>query len=335
MSSELQSGLSGALSHDAEMVFADYPAQLAALQQSSVVCSLSQFRLLRVTGEEAGSFLQGQLSNDVRLLNGSNAQYTGYSSAKGRLLASFLLWQFGEDYYLLVASDLAETIARRLAMFILRSKVKLTICDDWVLSGLNGADAESWLSQQGHVIPESPLQLTAAVPGTMLLRLRHGALLLLSPAQGGVVLPQAGLPVEPEVWSLLDIAAGVPWISLAVQDEFVGQMVNLDLIDAISFTKGCYPGQEIIARTRYLGKIKRRMLKIRLPGEAVSGAPLYCQSMGDQSVGTIVNVAREQPGFSLALAVIQLSTIDEGIYLDKALSQKIEIQSLPYSVSDE
>ncbi|TDR77879.1 YgfZ/GcvT domain-containing protein [Paludibacterium purpuratum] len=323
----------------AEWGDAQYAAQVTALNQGAVICRLSQFRLLRVTGEDAATFLQGQLSNDVRLLDGCNAQYTGYSSAKGRLLASSLCWKSEESYFLLVASDLAESIAKRLTMFIMRSKVKLSIDEAFCLFGFKGEQAEMALTAKGYDLPIQPLQSAGYANGSMCIRLPSGGVLLaLGDAEAEVL--RAGLPttvteIGDEAWSLLDIAAGIPWITAATQEQFVAQMVNMDLFGAISFTKGCYPGQEIIARTRYLGKIKRRMYRVKLSILSSAGGALYSPGMEGQSIGMIVNVARDADGQYQALAAIQSASWDEGIYLDVDNKCSVENLSLPYSHVDE
>ncbi|MBV8048038.1 MAG: folate-binding protein YgfZ [Paludibacterium sp.] len=318
---------------------AGYAAQVTALNQAVAFCRLKAFKLLRVAGEDAAAFLQGQLSNDIRLLDGGNAQYTSYSSAKGRLMASFLCWKSGSDYFLLVDSELSEVIVKRLSMFIMRSKVKLTVDDRYRLLGFHGEAVEKAVAAQGYPLPAQDLQLISHSETAMNIRLPGGW--ILSAVEAGAAddllqhFPAGLVAVEDEAWSLLDIAAGIPWITLSTQELFVAQMANMDLFGAISFTKGCYPGQEIIARTRYLGKTKRRMYRLQLPICASCGADLYSPGMGDQSVGTIVNVARDGAGHYQALAVIQSASWETGIYLDAANTISALNLPLPYSLLDE
>jgi folate-binding protein YgfZ len=319
-------------------VFADYDQQCAAVRDGSVISPLAGFSVLHVSGEDAQAFLLGQLSSDVRELNGGQGQYSSYSNAKGRMLASMLLWQFKGEYYLILSADIAPAICKRLSMFIMRSRVKMVLRPDIALLGLKGEQGEAWLWLKSIVAPAATLGL-AGVSGCMCLRLPSGGVLLaldgVETGQWVGALPADVLPVCQEAWSLLDIEAGIPWIGLSSQEQFVAQMANMDLIGAVSFTKGCYPGQEIIARTRYLGKIKRRMALVRLPSPANNGDVLYSPSMGDQSIGMLVNVARAAAGQYLALAVVQTACWADGIFLDKDNNQALEQLALPYSVVDE
>jgi folate-binding protein YgfZ len=321
-----------------DLVWADEAQQCAAVLGGSVISPLSGLSLLQVSGEDALTFLQGQLSSDVRELNGQQAQYSSYSNAKGRVLASFLLWKSIDEYYFIVSSDIAQAICKRLSMYIMRSRVKLIIRSDYALLGLNGPAAEQWLAGRMAAAPEAPLALLAT-EGGMCLRLPGGGLLLAQPVasieQGLGPLPPDLVPVAYPAWTLLDIAAGIPWIDQSTQEQFVAQMINMDLIGAVSFTKGCYPGQEIIARTRYLGKVKRRMAQVSLPGAANNGDPLYSPLMGEQAIGMLVNVARASADQYRALAVVQTAYWESGVFLDRDNQLPLEKLTLPYSVLDE
>jgi folate-binding protein YgfZ len=318
----------------------DYSLQSRAVEEASVISPLSAFSLIRVNGDDALVFLQGQLSSDVRELDGTNAQYSGYSTAKGRLMASFLLWKQGDDYYLLLSSDIAEAMVKRLSMFIMRSKVKMALSQDLVLLGANGAQAEAWLAGALPTLPADSLHVTAAEDGSMAVRLPGGALLLALAAAESLAArlghaPEQLLAVGPEAWSLLDMNAGIAWVSGSTQEMFVAQMLNMDVIGAVSFTKGCYPGQEIIARTRYLGKVKRRMTRVLLPCAAHNGDLLYSPAVAGQSIGALVNVARNADGDYQALAVAQSACWNDGIFLEKENIRQLKKLSLPYAVSDE
>lgn len=319
--------------------YPDYAAQSAAVSQASVISPLTAFSLIRVNGEDARDFLQGQFSSDVRELDGSRAQYSSYSTAKGRMLASFLVWKAQSDYFLLLSSDIAPAFVKRLSMFIMRSRVRAQLHTEAVLLGGHGAETESWLAERGVMPPSAPLTLAEDTRGIQCIRLPSRALLLVWPenqlALLGATLPASLTLVGAEAWSLLDIAAGIPWVTQSTQEQFVPQMANMDAIGAISFTKGCYPGQEIIARTRYLGKVKRRMERVRLPCAAHNGDALYSPGVPEQSIGHLVNVARDMDGNYLALAVAQTPCWSEGIYLDKDNIHRLEKLSLPYTVSDE
>jgi tRNA-modifying protein YgfZ len=313
--------------------------QARAVSAASVVCRLDGFSLLRVSGEDAETFLHGQLSSDVHGLGRGHAQFSSYSTAKGRVMASFLLWRRDSDFHLLVSSDIAAAICKRLSMFVMRSKVRIEIATDLQLIGAHGPVAETWLSAYPGLTPSLPLECGVAAVGAAAVRLPSGALLLTVPTATAQALAQGAgdslQGVDFLAWSLLDIAAGIPWITQPTQEQFVAQMLNMDIYGALSFTKGCYPGQEIIARTRYLGKVKRRMYRVELPCQAEIGSPLYSPETADQSIGMVVNAAQNDSGKYVALIVVQTAAWDQGVYLDVGFKQAIVKQSLPYTLSDE
>jgi tRNA-modifying protein YgfZ len=241
---------------------------------------LTRYGLLSVTGEQAREFLHAQLTNDIENLPAGRAALAGWCSAKGRLLASFLVVPTREGFLLQLARDLVPTVARRLAMFVLRSKVRIS-------------DASSTWEQFG--VWETAAGLPLAVdeePEAIRIARDNGRSLLLAK-----VPPSQGSEVPESRWVLDEIRAGHPLITAATQDLFVPQMVNYDRIGAVNFQKGCYPGQEIVARAQYRGQVKRRMKRL----EAPAGARL---SPGqDYQGGTVVDAA-ESGGTVELLAVV-------------------------------
>jgi len=209
---------------------------------------LTRYGLLSVTGEDAREFLHAQLTNDVRNLAPERAVLAGWCSAKGRLLATFLVIPAPQGFLLQLARDIAPAIARRLSIFILRSKVKVADeSDAWIQDGVWDADREgpdvSWSGSRASV------------------RVGERRYLEIQPLS-----EKANEPTAPEsAWTLQEIRAGRPFISGATQDQFVPQMVNLEKLGGVDFQKGCYPGQEIVARAQYRGQVKRRMVQLPAP----------------------------------------------------------------------
>ena len=207
---------------------------------------LTRYGLLSVSGDDAREFLHAQLTNDILSLTADRAALAGWCSAKGRLLATFLVIPAPQGFLLQLARDLAPAVAKRLSMFILRSKVKLADeSEAWTQHGIWNADwSKPGVSWQGDVV-------TVRVGERRFLQLGRE---LNEPATAD----EAG-------WTLQEIRAGHPLISSATQDQFVPQMVNLEKLGGIDFQKGCYPGQEIVARAQYRGQVKRRMVQLRAP----------------------------------------------------------------------
>jgi hypothetical protein len=245
------------------------------------IAKLEQYGLLQVTGEDARAFLHAQLTNDIEHLEPSRARYAGWCSAQGRLLATFLVIPFQGGFLLQLSRDLLVPVSKRLSMFVLRSKVKIAE-SPYLQFGVWGSGGEL-------TIKESAGRIEVGIDGGRSLALTTEPLTADTPA---------------ERWTLDEIRAGRPLVVQATQDKFVPQMLNLELLGAVDFQKGCYPGQEIVARAQYRGAVKRRMVRVR--GEGLSpGQDLY----GDdgQASGTVVNAAGGE-----ALAVVPVSAIESG-----------------------
>jgi folate-binding protein YgfZ len=204
---------------------------------------LNRYGLLAVTGGDARDFLHAQLTNDVAHLQPDRSAFAGWCTAKGRLLATMLVIPSSDGFLLQLARDIAPAVAKRLSMFILRSKVKIADeSDAWLQYGVwQGLPAVSW---DGGAV-------SVPVGDQRHLKIGRGLALDCGRTQ--------------EDWTLEEIRAGRPLITAATQDKFVPQMVNLETIGGVDFQKGCYPGQEIVARAQYRGEVKRRMQRLTLP----------------------------------------------------------------------
>ncbi len=247
----------------------------------SGIAHLSEYGLLRVHGADAAPFLQAQLTNDVASIGEHEVRLAGYCSVKGRLMASFWVWRdpAGQAFWLACSRDIASSIAKRLAMFVLRAKVKVEDVSDVVaLLGIvrvgDAVDvvpdpaAHTTLASAVAIPPVviasslaaslNPARVeTAAELGIAraLLPVAAGSLqetLQALQAEGARLLPMAA-------WRRLEVLSGIARIEAANQELFVPQMVNFELVEGVNFRKGCYPGQEVVARSQYLGKLKRRM----------------------------------------------------------------------------
>ena len=309
--------------------FGDPHAELAATAKQNTLCDLGQSSILRVSGEDAQSFLQNLLSNDIKEISASRAQHSSFNTAKGRMLANFLIWMDGGDYLMMLPCTLAATLQKKLSMYVLRAKVKITL-DERIALGISGptirppADCSDLL---GVTTSES-----AGV-----IRLGETRYLLCAPIENAKALWRTlstdAKPVGSACWDWLNIVAGIPVILEKTQEEFVPQMVNFDLIGGINFKKGCYPGQEIVARMHYLGKLKRRMYLAHVKGTAKPGDSLYSEDMAGQSSGMIVNAAASPSGGCDVLAVVQIASRDaHPIHLGSQEGEALHFEPLPYAL---
>jgi hypothetical protein len=272
---------------------------------------------VRFSGAEAQTFLHNQLSCDVAALTGNKSTYGSYCTPKGRVLATFLLWRSGEDFFMQLPSSLREQIQKQLSKYILRSKVKATdASSDWKLLGVAGKDAAALVQRTVGEVPKA-VHGVAQAPEAMVINLPGDRYEIVAANKSPAIIESlsAGADkADPDYWDWLDIRAGVAVILPATQEAFVPQMVNLDLIGGVSLTKGCYPGQEIVSRMHYRGTLKQRMYLASIAGSdrPQPGEKLYSTDFGEQACGTIVNAARSPGGGHDVLAVIQIASAEGG-----------------------
>ena len=313
------------------------PRATATRPEPAVFCAATELGLLAFTGPDAESFLQGQLSSDLTALVPGSAQWSSYNSPKGRMLATLLLWREGpESIRALVAADLAEPLRKRFAMYVLRSKLTVTnLSLAHTLFGIGGASAKDLVQSAIGRAPDRG-QALVAESGT-LVGFPDGRIVGIAPAAAddaiATQLAARASAIGTEAWRLLGIHAGVPTIHVATQDQFVLQTANWDLLGGVSFQKGCYPGQEIVARTQYLGRLKERMHLFHVNGEAPAAATrIYGDIFGDQACGTVVDAAPAPEGGADLLAVVQLSALDGPLRLGTRDGPALALMPLPYSI---
>jgi folate-binding protein YgfZ len=334
---EFQCTQSAVFNKETIVSFGNIQNELLSAAQADILCDLSDLTTLALSGDDALTFLQGQVTNDVNLLGLDKAHYSGYCSPKGRLLALFLAYRQAEAIHLQFNGELAEPIAKRLKMYVMRSKVKLdNIDDDIVKLGISGANAKQALSAFFSTIPALALELSHNENGT-LIRL-SGPLPRFqivcntdSAKRIWSELKKTCQPVGKAAWEWLEIQAGIPDIALSTQEEFVPQMVNLDCLNGINFKKGCYTGQEIVARTHYLGKVKRRTHLLHLATSAPAQAGMDVVTDKQDVVGKVVRAAPAPNGGHDVLAEIRLDSLEAGDLFINGV--KLELRTLPYALS--
>lgn len=311
-------------------------AQLAA--RATVIAPLFHLGLIQARGDDALTFLHNLLSNDVSNLGENYLRRAGFCTPKGRMLADFLLWRdAGGGITLQLSADLLTAILKKLSMYILRSKVKLCDASESLARiGIAGPQAGDFLQQLS--LPQPPAMQQQVFEDGTVLGLGTQRFEIVFDADKASALWKAlsanARPIGIAAWRGLDILAGNPLITAATMEEFVPQMVNYELIGGVSFKKGCYPGQEIVARTEHLGKIKRRMYRAHATVDKLApGTPVYAPETGEQACGTVViGAPSAQGGFDLLL-VAQSSCVAAGdIHLDNPSGPVVRILQLPYAV---
>jgi tRNA-modifying protein YgfZ len=306
------------------------------------VAQVSDQGLIAFTGEESASFLHNQLTNDVEHLGLADVRLAAYCSPKGRMLASFLMWRNEESIFLQLPRAIQPAVQKRLQMFILRAKTKpADVSEQFVTLGLGGGDAEAVLQTWFDVLPAKPFSRIDHPLGTVL-RVADAfgspRYLWLASAQTAAVaapvLNERLVVGGDEAWRLSEIHAGVPQIGTGTQEQFVPQMVNFELLGGVNFKKGCYPGQEIVARSQYLGKLKRRTALATISDlSAAPGTEVFAAADPEQPCGMVVNTARNGAGGVDALVEMKLEALEAGdVRYGSATGPALQFKPLPYAL---
>ncbi|HEY0975704.1 MAG TPA: hypothetical protein VGE57_14545 [Solimonas sp.] len=280
---------------------------------------LSQHGFLRLQGADTQTFLQGQLSSDLRLLTAAQGQLSSYNTPKGRVLALPQLFMNADGSILMeLPAGLVEPTLKRLRMFVLRSKVTVEAPGAQLQAlGLVGDGVAAWLTSQSLPAPEAPLASASTADGLLVARrLGEPPRYSLTGAPHQIErlsrsLPAGTLTDDPLRWRRADIDSGVPVVYPETRELFIPQMLNLDLLGGIGFDKGCYTGQEIVARLHYLGQVKRRLFVAHIAGPCPPPGASVITDDG-QAAGEIVDAVPGEYGSSnaagaLATVVVQLS----------------------------
>ncbi|HTT37564.1 MAG TPA: hypothetical protein VMH32_07850 [Burkholderiales bacterium] len=289
--------------------------------------------VLHVEGADAPEFLQGQLTNDVAAVTSAHAQPTAYCTPSGRVLATGLLWNEDTHLLLLTAGDRCEPVRKRLQTHVLRSRVRLTdLSEQRALVGLAGAAASSVMRDRLGFAPSLPYEAITR-EGTTAISLPGDRVLLILDSDSAPrvwdALAQGCTPSGQGIWDWHAVAAGIPTVTAATQDRFVPQMLNLELVGAVSFRKGCYTGQEIVARTEHLGEVKRRLFRF---SSSAPSSPADAVFAGATEVGMVVNCApAPTAGFEL-LAVVQLSARHGPLTAGVPEGSPLHPLPLPYAI---
>ncbi|MDE2564615.1 MAG: folate-binding protein YgfZ [Burkholderiales bacterium] len=306
------------------------------LAEAAGTLRLEDWGLIRARGDEAASFLHGQLTQDFAHLPADRARLAGYCSAKGRLLASFVGWSAAADELLLACSaDLLAPTLKRLSMYVLRARCKLSEASaERPLWGLAGQVAQQALGDAAT----APAWGRTRVGDSDVIRLPDGRVgdrpvprWLLAGT------PPPGLPaLAPRVWQGLEASSGVPRIVAATAEQFVPQMVNLELVGGVAFDKGCYPGQEVVARSQYRGTVKRRAALLYTPTLLAPGQEVFHDGDPEQPAGLVVN-AGVLPGVGpVALAELKLEALAGGsLHAGSAQGPRLQPGTLPYALPNE
>jgi tRNA-modifying protein YgfZ len=297
---------------------------------------LPGFGVLRIAGADAVTFLQGQFTNDIRLLEDGRTLLAACCTNQGRVIAIVRFRQTHDAIYALLPTDLLGKVSAHLRKFVLRSKVEILQAADLHVGAILTGDA----AQAGRIhrafdeaaVTMSPVPLAGSTE-VVTFQYAHGREVVAAPAAAWRAISGLSFnrpdPRTEAQWLASDIAAGLPNVFAATTEQFTPQMLNVDLLDGVSFTKGCYTGQEIVARTHHLGRVKRRTMRFRIKGEGDAPAPLANLLLDGAKAADVLMTAPTPAGIEL-LAVTNLDAA--GKTLLTADGRAAEPVGMPYSL---
>lgn len=298
------------------------------------VTALSHLGVIRAEGPDAANFLHGQLTQDFALLDATEARLAALCTAKGRAIASFIGIRPEPDRILLLCSrDILAATLKRLSMYVLRAKAKLSDASaDFALYGLtgtaltaNGVDAGALPGRtakvgEAHVVSLYP---SDGVPRALWI------------APAGSPAPQ-GAMLDPAIWSWSEVRSGIVTLTAPVVEAFVPQMINYESVGGVNFKKGCYPGQEIVARSQFRGTLKRRTYLVQADDEVAAGQEVFAGNDPEQPVGTVAQAAPAPAGGWAALISIQIAAVDAGgLHARAADGPALTVEPLPYPLLED
>ncbi len=296
------------------------------------VTPLNHLGVIRVAGEDAAKFLHGQLTQDFALLDEQHARLAALLTAKGRMLASCIAFKRSDAEVLLVcARDLLAPTLKRLSMFVLRAKARLSDASgDYALYGLLGDAARAALPEGDE--PWAKADLGDASVVRLYPADGQPRALWLAPAASPA---PAGAPTSEALWLWSEVRSGVATLTAPVVEAFVPQMLNYESVGGVNFKKGCYPGQEVVARSQFRGTLKRRTYLAHAPSAVAVGAEVFADGDAEQPVGTVVQVAAAPTGGVDALVSLQIAATGGALRVGAADGVALTLLPLPYALLED
>ncbi len=309
-----------------------------------------EWGVILAEGADTGTFLQGQLTNDVLLLAVGQARFAGYCSAKGRLLASFVVLKLSTDQYLLLGhQSLIAPMVKRLSMYVMRAKVKLTdASSQYVMRGVLGsatevlgpeaAHAAIWQviqHQQSYAIHLPPAKVKDQSVQRFLCVAHIDESLALQERVASVT------QLTADSWQLAEVLSGVSIVQTITQEAFVPQMLNYESVQGVSFKKGCYPGQEVVARSQFRGTLKRRAFIFSCNAPLQVGQEIFASDDAEQACGTVSSAAPFKPdatdsvGSWWGIVSLPLSAIEHILTLGSSVGAQVQLHALPYPLLED
>ncbi len=305
-----------------------------------------ELAVIRARGADAGTFLQGQLTQDVLLMKTDEARLAAWCSAKGRMLASFIIAKPSQDEFLLILSrDLLDVTLKRMKMFVMRAKCELAdVTAELSVEGLVGQHAlDATKTMNSIALRADSMPATGSLDTEIIIALRaghmadgsvHRAIRICAMAPTSSTAPINTTQLT--TWNALDISSGIARLSKAVSEAFVPQMLNYESVGGVNFKKGCYPGQEVVARSQFRGTLKRRAFVATSDQAVQTGQEVFDSSHGDESdqpCGQIAQAAQHPSGGFIAIVSMQISAQSSpALHAGEPTGPRLQLQAMPYEL---
>jgi tRNA-modifying protein YgfZ len=305
----------------------DFTPNPTHLLPQSGVTPLDHLGLIHIEGADAAKFIHGQLTQDFALLDMTQARLAALCSSKGRMLASFVGYKdTAGNIFLVCSKDLISATIQRLSMFVLRAKAKLRdASNEYRIHGVIGGTTAAPWSKIEAANGSVHIQLYPAL-GTE-------RQLVVTPINQSV--PE-GPTVSPEYWLWLEVRSGVATVSAALVEQLVPQMLNFESVGGVSFKKGCYPGQEVVARSQFRGTIKRRAYVVHCDTVLQAGDVVYTATDPEQEVGVVVQSApTPETGFDAIISCQTAAAIDNNLRMGGENKRKLHLLPIGYTLLED
>ena len=293
---------------------------------------LPHWGVIRAAGDDASPFLHGQITHDVALLPSGRARYAGYCNAQGRLQANFVLWKQGADIWIAAPTEVIEALIKRWRMFVLRAKcVFEDLSSSHAVTGVWGAAADGWLGEGDWAVRPHGAHVAIRLPDAEVGAQRVARALIV-----GSSAPSFAAAAAPaHAWDWLDIHAGLGWVTTATAGQFVPQMINMESLDGVSFKKGCYPGQEVVARSQFRGTLKRRGFIAQSAALLAAGQEVFSSLDATQPCGLVAQAASDGASHVAVLELQLSATENSNLHLGAADGPVLSLLPLPYALRED
>jgi folate-binding protein YgfZ len=297
------------------------------------IAPLPHLGIIRAAGSDAASFLHNQLTNDVLLMKEGQSRLAAFCNAKGRMQASFVVYKrSAEEVLLICRKDLIAQTVKRLSMFVLRAKAKLSdaseefqmlgLAGDAALAALKGASTDAW---QRHAVGTADVL-------TLYPALGQPRAFLIAPKDDAA---PTGPAMSADLWQVGEVMSGIAWVELATFEAFVPQMLNYESVDGVNFKKGCYPGQEVVARSQFRGTLKRRAFIAQSTVAMAAGQEVFSSLDATQPCGLVAQAANDDASHVAVLELQLSATENSTLHLGTADGPVLSLLPLPYALRDD